>query len=644
MNSSFYKIPFVFITILIVVGIDFQSYFSIENQVLWVLFIIFLMLLIVSFYLKRNNWFAIIAALLFLLIGSLMLSEKSFKSKIDSKTEGALLVKIHEIGSKDKLWRKAICELSDNNHGFSILNRNKVLLFFESSTIQKGDVILVSTDLSKIENKNNPGEFNAEKFWSAQSVNDIGFVGEDNFQFINHIEPGLFSEFLNKSRSAMSYVLSEHLEGDQLGIASALIIGDKGLLSKETKKSFSSAGAMHVLAVSGLHVGIVLVLLMFFFSLIPRVLSRKRALVISLIIIWFYAGVTGFSPSVLRATIMFTILSSSILLGRKSNNLNTLFFSAFLMLVWNPLFLFNIGFQLSYLAMIGIFTLHKPISRLLYFPNTILRWIWKGTSVGIAAQIATFPLTLFYFHQFPNFFMVTNIGMMLLAGICLSIGLGLFIIHKISFLSAIFGGAVMLLFSIMLSFVQYIERTPGALAKGFNLSEAMVLMLYACMLFILVFRKRKKLLGIGLFSMIILISFLQISRFRGHVKNELVIYNSNKLVLSINDGKQIHCFYDKSGEKKVARFIEDYEKLYPGDIHFHILNDGVTKYNSSYNQIELNQDNDELSLKVNNEEFCIRKNYRNANIENVKIIDMPYLQENPNHIQLRKGAFRLNLN
>ncbi len=627
-----------------VVGTEIQIYFDFENHLIWMTFIAVIGLLFTFNRLKNNALFSIVCAIGFSLIGSLLIGEKQEFSSESYQTSETIVVKVIEISSKESIWRKAICQIAEKNHGFSKINKERILLFFESDAIQAGDIIVASTKLETIENKNNPGEFDAEKYWGAKSIELIGFVGEDSYHFIDHINPSRINVFFKELRNFMSNVLSDHLEDDKLSVANALVLGDKDFLSAETRKSFASAGAMHVLAVSGLHVGIVLVLLMFFFKQFPRIFSKNRALIAALLVIWCYAGLTGLSPSVLRATIMFTILSISTLIGRKGNNLNTLFFSAFVMLVWEPMYLFDIGFQLSYLAMIGIFVFYQPISKMFFISYKPLKWIWDGTSVGIAAQITTFPLTLYYFHQFPNFFLLTNIGMMLLAGVCLSVGLLLSLVSKVSYLSNVIGYLAFLLFGGMLFFVQFIESIPGALAKGFFVSTEMVLLFYSVMLFILVFKDKQRIKLIGIAILTVLIGIIQVDRYNGYVRKELVVYNSNKLVVSINDGDEIHCFYDPAGEKKVNRIIEDYEKLYPGKIYYHPLQKGLSEYKTENNLIQLNQGDLGVKLTLNEEEYFIRKSYRYSSVDASNIIDMPYLQDNPKHFSLNKGAFRLGIN
>ena len=234
--------------------------------------------------------------------------------------------------------------------------------------------------------------------------------------------------------------------------------------------------------------------------------------------------------------------------------------------------------------------------------------------------------------------------MMLLAGVCLSVGLLLSLVSKVSYLSNVIGYLAFLLFGGMLFFVQFIESIPGALAKGFFVSTEMVLLFYSVMLFILVFKDKQRIKLIGIAVLTVLIGIIQVDRYNGYVRKELVVYNSNKLVVSINDGDEIHCFYDPAGEKKVNRIIEDYEKLYPGKIYYHPLQKGLSEYKTENNLIQLNQGDLGVKLTLNEEEYFIRKSYRYSSVDASNIIDMPYLQDNPKHFSLNKGAFRLGIN
>jgi len=385
---------------------------------------------------------------------------------------------------------------------------------------------------------------------------------------------------------------------------------------------------------------------MYLFSLFPRIFSKRGALIAALIIIWIYAGVTGFSSSVLRATIMFSILTFGGVIGRKTHPLNLLFFSAFLMIAWNPLVIYNIGFQLSYLAMIGIFTLYKPISLLFYFKNKWIRKIWEGTAVGIAAQCLTFPLTLYYFHQFPNYFALTNIGMMTFAGVVLSLGLFLFTLNKLIVVGKLIGVALGICLSAMLFFIQFIENLPFSVAKGFVIQSELVLIAYCIILIFYLFQKKKSIYYLVGISTIALFSMIQFNRYQNLGTNELVVFNSKDMVITVKSGNKMICYHDPNERSfKNAQFlVGNYEKIKPAEIEFRSFELGKTSIQLGSNEIVLTSKKEGVRMDVNGEEFIIRKDYKWQKSSDETIIDMPYIHENPKHIQLKNGAFVFKLN
>ncbi len=646
----FYRFPFIYITILLILGVEFQNNFDFEPNSLLVALIVTLIVVLVLEKIKRAKNFQLVGMLLVLTITASFLM--SLKQKAIYKNEALNLVrtvqlKVDDIAGKEKLWRKALCSVNFLIEEDKVQNYDeKVLIYFNSEKIIKGDVLIVHTQFSEISNKGNPGEFDAVNYWKSQGIQSMGFVSSDDYELIDHEIPNYFTAALLSLQENFKETLKQHLEGENLAIAQALVLGDKNLLSSEVKSSFSKAGAMHVLAVSGLHVGIVLFLLMYIFSLFPRIISKRGALITALLVIWIYAGVTGFSPSVLRATIMFSILTFGGIIGRKTQALNLLFFSAFLMIVWNPLVIYNIGFQLSYLAMIGIFTLYKPISLLFHFKNKWLRKIWEGTAVGIAAQCLTFPLTLYYFHQFPNYFALTNIGMMVFAGIVLSLGLLLFALNKIWFVGKIVGVLLGLCLSAMLFFIQFIEKLPFSVAKGFVIQAELVLIVYFAILIFYLFQKKKSIYYLVGISTIALFSWIQFNRYQNLEVNELVVFNSKEMVITVKNGNKMICYHDPNERSfKNAQFlVGNYEKIKPAEVEFRSFELGKTFIQLESNEVILTTKKEGVAMNVNGELFIIRKDYKWQELSDEKVIDMPYIHENPKHIQLKNGAFVFKLN
>jgi competence protein ComEC len=254
---------------------------------------------------------------------------------------------------------------------------------------------------------------------------------------IPNTKPGV-RDFAIRFRSYLLAILQKHLEGNELSLAQALILGVKSDLPDEMRSAYATAGAMHVLAVSGLHVGIIYLIL--FYLLTPlRNDARKRWLftVICLTSIWIYALITGLSPSVSRAAIMFSLFSIGQSIIRKSDPYNIVFLAAFILLTINPLQIFSLSFQLSFAAVLGIIICYKPICNL-WMPAKKWKAYFYGILVAsVAATLFTLPLGLFYFRQFPVYFLLTNIVVVPAAFILLSTGILFLILSHFSWIAAL---------------------------------------------------------------------------------------------------------------------------------------------------------------------------------------------------------------
>ncbi len=223
--------------------------------------------------------------------------------------------------------------------------------------------------------------------------------------------------------SVIRSLRKQPFSNEQLAIIQALLLGQRQDIDTEMSDQYASAGMMHILAVSGLHVGILLLLLRF----ITRPISYRKwrwirsGMIIGLL--WCFAFITGLSPSVLRAVTMFSFLELGSCLGGKRRTHDALLFSAFILLVIDPSLLYQVGFQLSYLAVIAILWLQPWLYNFYRPKNDILDKLWGIITVSIAAQVGVLPLSLFYFHQFPGLFLVSNIVVLPFLGIILSLGI-----------------------------------------------------------------------------------------------------------------------------------------------------------------------------------------------------------------------------
>jgi competence protein ComEC len=642
---SFARRPFLLIAPMLCFGIVAQDTLQLDK--LFILAFFFISFFIVLLFLVLNKGKEFLSALLlvsfvFLGAASVQLYRGDYFSRDSYSGATSYLIHVDEIDGDDSEWRKSVCTIhARSEDGAFVPHEEQVLLILKAQNIIKGDVLMIHSDLNRIDNKNNPGEFDTKAYWNNQNIYTIGFVSDEDIQFIKNDDSRGITDSFEHLREYLSSILEAHLEGSDLAIAQALILGDKSLLSKEDRSSFSNAGAMHVLAVSGLHVGIVLYLLIFLFKQLPRYISKNNASLFALLIIWVYAGVTGFSPSVLRASFMFSLLVLGQLMGRRTDGLNILFFSAFVLLILNPLLIYNIGFQLSYLAMIGIFTLYKPIANAFWIKNKWLRKIWEGTAVGIAAQLVTVPLSLYYFHQFPNYFALSNLIVMLSAGVILGTGLLLFFFHKIGFMTQLFGVLLSSLLSVMLFAIQYIESIPGSVARGFEFSESVLMLIYFCLFFLLFIELERRGKWVLVFSLISIFGYTQYVRYENYAKDEIVIFNANQLAVVVKTRNQLICLFSK-GQKdrdKLEYMLNAYQKVNPGTLRYMELINGRTVLKLNSGELTLISDEGGVEIVNGGEKWFVRTSYKGDPPRDIQIVDMPYMNQQEDHYNLSSGAF-----
>lgn len=255
----------------------------------------------------------------------------------------------------------------------------------------------------------NPGEFDYAAYLANKHIYQQAFVDSSEVILLKSPKTKPLMAYLSAYRMNLLATLS-FLPNTTRGIAEALLLGYRNNLDEHTSQVFSDTGTMHILAVSGLHVGIIYAVLGFLLAkLIPSSRFRSVRTIATISGLIIYALLTGLPPSVLRATLMFSIFCIGQQVERNTNTSNSLLGSAFILLVADPNLLFNLGFIFSYAAVLGIVNFQPFFANLLSVKSPILRFLWNLTTVSFAAQLATFPLTLLFFHQFPLLFPISNL-------------------------------------------------------------------------------------------------------------------------------------------------------------------------------------------------------------------------------------------
>lgn len=358
------------------------------------------------------------------------------------------------------------------------------------SHLDVGQWYYTRTTLSPVPYPKNPYQFDYGKYLKRKQIYGQFTVNSSNLLMSKNTSRGI-NVWSSRFRASLQQALHSYsFTSDQRAVIDALILGQRSGIDKQMNTQYAAAGMMHILAVSGLHVGIILLLLRFITSPITsRKLQWLRSIVI-IILIWGFAFITGLSPSVMRAATMFSFLEIGQGLSGKRKTTDAVFASAIFLLLYNPLLIYQVGFQLSYLAVLGILWIQPWLSNF-YTPRYKLdKLFWGIFTVSIAAQLGVLPLSLFYFHQFPGLFFISNIVILPFLGIILGCGI---IVVTLAFIGQLPEQAVLLygyIIDTMNSFIFWIANKESFIAKHITISITLLIVSYLCIISIILLLKK----------------------------------------------------------------------------------------------------------------------------------------------------------
>ena len=378
----------------------------------------------------------------------------------------------------------------DNEHLKNKFNEFKLNNFnyklYDNQYINKkihiGDKLIIKGYPKTIEDNSNPFTFNFKAYLNESNISLRDKLWTNAFIFIPHNSPSNNENIINKIREYCYDAIVNHIDNEDIkGFILAMTIGNKEYLTQKIKKLYSETGVIHILAVSGLHIGILFALINFLLSLFLSNKEKSRIIKYSIIIICLigYTILTGGSPSNVRATLMFSLYLISQLLHRPNNIQNSILISALFILLWSTDNLYSIGFQLSYLAVLGIIIFYKKIYELIYCKNKIMRFIWSITAMSISTQLTTFPIAIYYFHQFPVYFILANLVIIPISGILFTSGLLLIITYPFDFLNFIISKFSIFLITMANHILELIRNLPYHLITDIYISKTEVIIIYS---------------------------------------------------------------------------------------------------------------------------------------------------------------------
>ena len=411
-------------------------------------------------------------------------------------------------------------KLSVNNRKRSAVSGTLLITVKDSTakTLRYGDELLIPAKYNPVEPPYVPAEFNYKKYLAGQNVFYQAFLFPKQYvQLASNTGNPIIAYSLRLRQRCIEKFKVNMRDTNAIAVASTLILGYKANLSDDVLQAYSTTGTIHVLSVSGAHVAIIFVLLNLALSFLNSYRYGKLIKAIIIItLIWYYSLLSGFSPAVCRAAVMISMVIIGKTYNRYINTLNILAISAFGLLLYDPFFIVDVGFQLSYLAVFGLIVYQPIVYKWFTFKNKWADKLWAVCSVSLAAQVITFPLSAFYFHQFPVYFLVSNLFIIIPSAVIIYAGIIYLLLPQIPVVSQTIAYILEKSILVMNKALFVIEHAPFASVGKIWITTFEYLLLYVIIisLFYFLYDKKTILLKLSLLCALALCVSLSVKRIR----------------------------------------------------------------------------------------------------------------------------------
>ena len=558
------KFPLSRITLSFVLGILFAATFNVSPDILFFVLPMLLTCFTIAYVVAKAHfiqkiYFGVCVSLLAFIIGNVTQLlhgsqlRKDLYTSLISSTDSTHILEV-TIRERLKATAKnerfvAFVDRIDNQ-----LCSGKIIFNIRRGTIEKIPVgSRISAEVFLLSHKPplNPGQFDYENYLRNKSIYAQAFAQPGKIKISNRIRKDIWY-YADKIRSTIIRNLEKsNFSKSELPVLSALILGQQQDISKEVLKDYQYAGAVHVLSVSGLHVGFILLFVNFVLKFIPRSrISSIFRIVILLLCLWGFALIAGFSPSVVRSVVMFSFVAVGMHLKRSTNIFHTLLVSILLILLFQPSFLFDVGFQLSYCALFFILWL-QPLFNSIWRPkNKILNYLWNILTVSFAAQIGAFPLSVYYFHQFPGLFFITNLAIIPFLSLIMGIGVLAMVIAVFGLVPKIIVLTLESAISILNQIIAWIASADQFIATEIPFNWQMLISLYFAIILCFLYCKKPnvKRLSLALSALLLFQATTITVRREQFKRTEMVVFDVRKssLIVHRSTGKAIAYIQDST--------------------------------------------------------------------------------------------------
>ncbi len=534
--------PVVKLLIPYVVGVVVSYYSDLGNRMRLLMLIfsgVFLLLTFSLMFIKSYRWrvvktFVMIVA--FLLTGILLTDMRLHPDYSPDYMENndEWIVRVVEEPALRKKSVKVSATVLNTTDSKGV--KAKILFYLKPTPdavgLRYGDLLFIHTKLSRIPPPCNPDAFNNQQYMQRRGIFYSGYVNENAWKRIGNKPDNMLKYYSQITRNKLKNIyISTGMAGEELDILKAILLGDDDTLDPELKAAYSSAGVSHILCVSGMHVGVIFMIINFLLKPLDYFRSSRILKTIVIMgVIWLYAHITGLAPSVTRSATMFTFVAVGQLLRRNTNIFHSLFASLFILLIINPLLLFEVGFQLSYLAVAGI-TLFQPKLAALYHCKTrIGGYFWGLITVSVAAQLGTSPISIYYFAKFSNYFIVSNLCVIALSFAVIITGITLLSCSPFPFITQYVSWILTKEIRVMNYIIRLVEHLPFSVTKNIDYTIFQVILLYSvigCICLLLYRGNRMVLWSASILFTFFCVSF-SVRKFQLNSEKGFLAYNVRK--------------------------------------------------------------------------------------------------------------------
>ncbi|MCB4797264.1 ComEC/Rec2 family competence protein [Neotamlana laminarinivorans] len=565
------------LTICLITGILLGYFTSINLTLLLVIAFVFIFILFIIYIINKNKfkqsvWFGLFTFISMIIIGALTVklhnpinfkNHYTQKVSLNNTSTHTIKFKVREVLKPGNYYDKYIVDILSLEDETT---KGKILINIEKDTtynlLKVDDIYISKLQFKDLIHPLNPHQFDYKKYLEKQYIYHQVFTTNNALYYSGSKKISLLGLadniriFINKKLEAYNF------KTDELAIINALFLGQRQDISKAVYTNYTNAGAIHILAVSGLHVGIILIILNFILKPITQLKYGSILKTILLVfILWCFAVIAGLSASVTRAVTMFSIVAIAMNIKRPTNIFNTLAISVFVLLLIKPMFLFDVGFQLSYLAVFSIVTIDPFLYKIWQPKNWILDKYWHTFTITISAQLGIIPISLCYFHQFPGLFFISNLVVIPLLGIVLALGILVILLAicniPYNFVASTFGYIIRL----MNNFISWVSYQEAFIFKDIPFNIWYVFASYIFIITLVWFLIKKHVASFKFFLISIIVVQLAIfyTKFKKPTNTFIVFHKSRYSLLADVKNDNIIVFDDlDSLLKNNNKIIKDY--------------------------------------------------------------------------------------